>query len=122
MAQFTVHENKNPATRSFVPFLLDVQTDLLSDLETRVVVPLRPVLALKGKTRTEAEPRHGRFWTRPAAERTGSSGSAGPDGPITCVIYARRISVRTQKRPAGRQRSQERRPQPPSGFPRARLR
>jgi len=49
MAQFTVHENKNPETRSFVPLLLDVQTDLLSDLETRVVVPLRPVLALKGK-------------------------------------------------------------------------
>src|ERR1700747_1088139 len=50
MSQFTVHENKNPATRSFVPFLLDIQTDLLSDLETRVVVPLRPVLALKGQT------------------------------------------------------------------------
>ena len=50
MAQFTVHENKNPDTRSFVPLLLDVQTDLLRDLETRVVVPLRPVSALRGKT------------------------------------------------------------------------
>ena len=56
MAQLTVHENKNPATRSTVPLLLDVQTDLLSDLETRVVVPLRPVLALKGKSLRQLTP------------------------------------------------------------------
>jgi toxin CcdB len=42
MAQFTVHQNKNPHTRSSIPFLLDIQNDLLRDLETRVVVPLRP--------------------------------------------------------------------------------
>jgi toxin CcdB len=49
MAQFTVHQNKNPHTRSSIPFLLDIQNDLLRDLETRVVVPLRPASALKGK-------------------------------------------------------------------------
>jgi toxin CcdB len=43
MAQFTVYRNKNPQTRSTVPFLLDIQNDLLDDLETRVVVPLCPV-------------------------------------------------------------------------------
>jgi toxin CcdB len=37
MAQFDVHEN--PRKRDF-PLLLDVQADLLSRLETRVVVPL----------------------------------------------------------------------------------
>ena len=50
MPQFTVCRNKNPQTLSAVPFLLDVQNDLLRDLETRVVVPLSPVSAMKGKT------------------------------------------------------------------------
>jgi toxin CcdB len=50
MSQFTVCRNKNPQTSSAVPFLLDVQNDLLSDLETRVVVPLSPLSVMKGTT------------------------------------------------------------------------
>jgi toxin CcdB len=50
MPQFTVCRNKNLQTLSAVPFLLDVQNDLLSDLETRVVVPLSPVSVMKGRT------------------------------------------------------------------------
>ena len=37
--QCTVHRNRDDATGD-MPFLIDVQADLLSDLETRVVVPL----------------------------------------------------------------------------------
>ena len=40
MAQFAVHRNPNPVTRSAIPLLLDVQNDLLEDLGTRVVIPL----------------------------------------------------------------------------------
>ncbi|MEI6208920.1 MAG: CcdB family protein [Desulfuromonadales bacterium] len=40
MAQFDVYENPNPASRKSIPYLLDVQTDLLDNLTTRVVVPL----------------------------------------------------------------------------------
>jgi toxin CcdB len=40
MAQFDVFENPNPASRKTVPYLLDVQSDLLDTLTTRVVVPL----------------------------------------------------------------------------------
>jgi toxin CcdB len=40
MAQFDVYENPNPASRKSIPYLLDVQTDLLDNLATRVVVPL----------------------------------------------------------------------------------
>jgi toxin CcdB len=40
MTQFTVYKNKNPQTKSIFPLLLDVQTSLLSDLHSRVVVPL----------------------------------------------------------------------------------
>jgi toxin CcdB len=40
MAQFDVYTNPNPETKKTIPFLLDVQTDLLNSLATRVVVPL----------------------------------------------------------------------------------
>jgi toxin CcdB len=40
MAQYAVHRNPNTATRVAIPFLLDVQADLLAGLATRLVVPL----------------------------------------------------------------------------------
>lgn len=49
MPQFTVYRNKNSQTLSAVPFLLDVQNDLFSSLETRVVVPLSRVSTMKGR-------------------------------------------------------------------------
>jgi toxin CcdB len=39
MAQFDVYLNSNPETSSEIPFLLDVQADLLDNLATRVVAP-----------------------------------------------------------------------------------
>ena len=40
MAGYSVHANPNPKTKGSIPFLLDVQSELLSVLGTRVVVPL----------------------------------------------------------------------------------
>ncbi len=40
MAQFDVYLNPNAVTRRDIPYLLDVQADLLDALATRVVVPL----------------------------------------------------------------------------------
>ncbi len=40
MAQFDVYLNPNPHTRKIIPYLLDVQADLLDALATRVVAPL----------------------------------------------------------------------------------
>lgn len=40
MAQFDVYLNPNAETRKAIPYLLDVQADLLDMLATRVVVPL----------------------------------------------------------------------------------
>jgi toxin CcdB len=40
MAQFTVHRNNNPKSKTGIPYLLDVQSNLLAELNTRVVVPL----------------------------------------------------------------------------------
>lgn len=41
MAQFDVYLNEDTTTRTRYPYLLDIQVDLLSDLPTRLVVPLR---------------------------------------------------------------------------------
>lgn len=46
MAQFDVYANPNPATTRTIPFLLDIQTDLLNNLTTRVVIPLYTVAAM----------------------------------------------------------------------------
>ena len=40
MPQFAVYLNKNLRSRSVFPLLVDVQSELLRDLETRVVIPL----------------------------------------------------------------------------------
>ena len=40
MAQFDVYQNTNNATKDKVPYFIDVQHDLLSQLPTRVVIPL----------------------------------------------------------------------------------
>jgi toxin CcdB len=47
MAQFTAYRNPNPASRGRLPLLLDVQSPLLDDLATCVVVPLAPVARRK---------------------------------------------------------------------------
>ena len=49
MAQSTAHRNINPASKAAVPLLLNVQSDLIEDLGTRIVVPLYPAAAMKGK-------------------------------------------------------------------------
>ncbi len=46
MAQFDVYENQNPETKESIPYLLDLQADLLDDLTTRVVAPLFTIAAM----------------------------------------------------------------------------
>ena len=40
MAQFDVYENINEKTKEQIPFLLDIQNDILKNLSSRVVIPL----------------------------------------------------------------------------------
>jgi toxin CcdB len=40
MAQFTAYENPNKTTKKTYPYLLDIQSNLLEDLRTTVVIPL----------------------------------------------------------------------------------
>jgi toxin CcdB len=46
---FSVYRNKNPRTRASFPLLVDVQTELLEELQTRVVIPLTKVTGLTKK-------------------------------------------------------------------------
>lgn len=49
MTPFSVFRNKNSTSKSAFPLLLDIQSDILSELETRVVIPLAPLEKVKGK-------------------------------------------------------------------------
>lgn len=40
MAQFKAYENPNKATRKIYPYLLDIQSNLLSELRSTLVIPL----------------------------------------------------------------------------------
>ena len=40
MAQFAVYENLNEKTKKDIPYLFDIQNDILKNLTTRVVIPL----------------------------------------------------------------------------------
>jgi toxin CcdB len=48
MLQFAVYLNKNLRGRASFPMLVDVQSELLQDLQTRVVVPLIKRAAFTG--------------------------------------------------------------------------
>lgn len=49
MPQFTVYRNRNARSKGTFPLLVDVQSDLLEDLQTRVVIPLTRATALARK-------------------------------------------------------------------------
>jgi toxin CcdB len=56
MAQFTVYRNKNAHTKSTFPLLVDVQSELLEDLKTRVVIPLTKSGALARRPLSQLMP------------------------------------------------------------------
>ena len=49
MPQFTLYRNPDKATASTYPFFVDVQSDLLENLNTRLVIPLTPVELIEKK-------------------------------------------------------------------------
>jgi toxin CcdB len=42
MSQFVLYRNANKATQKHYPYLLEIQSNLLSDLKTTLVIPLMP--------------------------------------------------------------------------------
>jgi toxin CcdB len=56
MPQFSVYKNKNTGTKAIFPLLLDVQSSLLSDLHSRVVIPLTKSPAAMQKPLSQLTP------------------------------------------------------------------
>ncbi len=42
MGQFTLYKNENKSTGKTYPYFVDVQSDLLDELNSRIVIPLSP--------------------------------------------------------------------------------
>jgi toxin CcdB len=49
MAQFGIYQNRNAATAKLYPYVIDLQTDLLSALKTTVVAPVCAAQAYAGQ-------------------------------------------------------------------------
>lgn len=47
MSQFDVYANTNSATKKAYPYIVDLQSSLLDDLNTRIAAPLAPFNKLK---------------------------------------------------------------------------
>jgi toxin CcdB len=56
MSQFRAYKNHNPDNQH-IPYLLDVQNDLLDGLDTRMVIPLIRESSFKGSGITTLTPR-----------------------------------------------------------------
>ncbi|MDO9127219.1 MAG: CcdB family protein [Parvibaculum sp.] len=48
MALFDIHANPDTRTKAAIPYVIEVQANLLSDLGTRVVAPLVPARTFRG--------------------------------------------------------------------------
>ena len=56
MAQFLVYTNRNAASRKAFPFFVDIQSNLLRDLPTTVVIPLCAPASFAGEPITRLCP------------------------------------------------------------------
>jgi toxin CcdB len=93
MAQFDVYRNPNPSSCTEVPYLLDIQSDLLDPLATRVVVPLVTAAVLRTPAR-HLNPVFeilGEPVVMSTAELAGVLRSSL--GPVVCSLAARRNEI-----------------------------
>jgi toxin CcdB len=56
MPQFSLYKNANKETQKTYPYLLDIQSNLLDDLRTTVVIPLMPQRLAGDHTISELNP------------------------------------------------------------------
>jgi len=49
MSQFTLYLNKDKSSKKTYPYFVDVQNNLLSDLNSRLVIPLTPLKKVNEK-------------------------------------------------------------------------
>ncbi|MGR5175360.1 CcdB family protein [Vibrio parahaemolyticus] len=56
MSQFTLYKNNDKSTATAYPYFVDVQSELLDTLNTRLVIPLTPLELIEKKTPTHLCP------------------------------------------------------------------
>ena len=56
MAQFDLYKNPSKNTRSTFPYILDVQNTVISDIATRIVVPLGHLESFQNERLTKLTP------------------------------------------------------------------
>ncbi len=56
MPQFSLYQNHDKSTASAYPYFVDVQSEMLDTLNTRLVIPLTPVEMLEKKAPTHLCP------------------------------------------------------------------
>lgn len=95
MPQFAVHRNRNVATKARFPLLLDVQTDLLAELGTRVVIPLAPVTAIMKRSSIQTLTPHCMVEDKPYVLVTPQlAGIAAKElGPVIADLSAQRQTI-----------------------------
>ena len=49
MSQYTLYKNENKATKKTYPYFVNVQSDLLDELNSRIVIPLSSLKSLENK-------------------------------------------------------------------------
>ena len=94
MPQFSVYRNKNAATRARFPLLLDIQSDLLDPLATRVVVPLAtagPARSRSMQTLTPAIRVEGKNYLMITPQLAGVA--ARELGPVVANASADRVAI-----------------------------
>ncbi|MGK0250495.1 MAG: toxin CcdB [Oleispira sp.] len=56
MAQFDVYQNPSRNTRNAFPYLVDIQNPVISDIATRIVIPLGRLLSFKNESMINLTP------------------------------------------------------------------
>lgn len=56
MAQFEVYENPSTNTRKAFPYIVDIQSPVIEDISTRIVVPLGRLQSFKNQAMTKLTP------------------------------------------------------------------
>lgn len=49
MAQFDVYENSNTTTKEAYPYFVDIQSNILSEIASRIVIPLGTLTSFKNQ-------------------------------------------------------------------------
>jgi toxin CcdB len=56
MAQFDVYQNPSKTTRNAFPYLVDIQSPVISEISTRIVIPLGRLKSFKNEVMSNLTP------------------------------------------------------------------